>query len=186
MYSAEADPSGASQSENSYPSGYPLFMLYCMKMNKQTRIYAKQVQIDLLALLDDDLFQVVHLWVKGEPPGPYQDVAEETLSALGYTLTVGEPGALSPGTLSGSEGEARMQWLAPAPQQLRERLTQMDVKLFVQHVLPLAFQSLHVTHPEWAEGATFNAHLANHLRSIGMKRRGMTKGSGTLQRSLPL
>ena len=157
-----------------------------MKMNKQTRIYAKQVQIDLLALLDADLFQVVHLWVKGEPPGPYQDVAEETLSALGYTLTVSEPGALSPGTLSGSEGEAGMQWLAPAPQQLRERLTQMDVKHFVQHVLPLAFQSLHVTHPEWAEGATFNAHLANHLRSIGMKRRGMTKGSGTLQRSLPL
>jgi len=45
----------------------------------------------------------------------------------------------------------------------------MDVKLFLQHVLLLAFQSLHPMYPEWGEEVTFNAHLANHLRWVGKK-----------------
>ena len=32
-----------------------------MRMNKQTRAFAKQVQVDLLALCDTDLFQTLHL-----------------------------------------------------------------------------------------------------------------------------
>ncbi len=135
-----------------------------MKMNKQARNFARQVQVDLLALTNADLFHLVHLWVNGAPSG---SVSEETRSALGYTLRVREPQALSPSILSGSTVVAEVQWHAPAPQRLRELLAEMDLTLFVQHVLPLAFQSLHAAHPEWGEGATFNAHLANHLRWIG-------------------
>jgi hypothetical protein len=138
-----------------------------MKMSKQTRTFARQVQVDLLALADADLFQTVHVWVNGGPAG---SVSEKTHVALGYMPGVSEPHTCSLSTLSGSEGEGEMQWLAPAPQQLRERLMDMNVQLFVQHVLPLAFQSLHMEHPEWDEGATFNAHLANHLRWRGTKR----------------
>ena len=36
-----------------------------MKMSKQTRTFAKQVQVDLLALADADLFQIVHIWMNG-------------------------------------------------------------------------------------------------------------------------
>jgi hypothetical protein len=157
-----------------------------MKMNKQTRVFAKQVQVDLLALSDADLFQAVHWWVNGEPAGPGRAVSEETRSMLGYTLRVGEPHALSLNPLSAREVEAGRQWLAPAPEQLRTRLMEMDVKCFVQHVLPLAFQALHMTHPEWGEGATFNAHLANHLRWIGKMQSGRTSGSEMPHRRLSL
>jgi len=141
-----------------------------MRMNKQARTFAKQVQVDLLTLSDTDLFQVVHLWVDGEPSDPFRDVSKETRSALGYTLRMGESHTRSPSILSERELEAGIQWLAPAPQRLRELLMEMDLEFFIEHVLPLAFQSLHMMHPEWGEGATFNAHLANHLRWIGMKR----------------
>jgi hypothetical protein len=52
----------------------------------------------------------------------------------------------------------------------------MDVNLFAQYVITLAFQSLHTTYPEWYDGGTFNAHLANYLRHI--KRRTTAKGQG--------
>jgi len=138
-----------------------------MKMTKQTRIFAKQVQVDLLALTNADLFQMIHLWLH---TGLSDDVSQETRSALGYTLKREEAYTHSLSTASGSAVEVGEQWLAPAPQQLRERLMEMDTKLFIQYVLPIAFQALHATHTEWGEGATFNAHLANHLRAIGGKR----------------
>ncbi|MDQ6643088.1 MAG: hypothetical protein M3Y76_01385, partial [Chloroflexota bacterium] len=53
-----------------------------MKMNRQTRTFARQVQVDLLGLSDADLFQTVHFWVNR---GLSNDVSEETLFALGYT-----------------------------------------------------------------------------------------------------
>jgi hypothetical protein len=40
----------------------------------------------------------------------------------------------------------------------------MDVSAFAQHIIALAYHSLHPTHPEWYDGVTFNAHLANYLR----------------------
>ena len=147
-----------------------------MRMNKRTRVFAKQVQVDLLTLSDTDLFQTVHLWVSEEPSGPLCDLSKESRSVLGYTLRMDESHMLSSNILSGSELKAGVQWLAPAPQRLRGLLMEMNLELFIEHVLPLAFQSLHMMHPEWGEGATFNAHLANHLRWIGMKRKEMTRG----------
>jgi hypothetical protein len=138
-----------------------------MKMNRQAQTFAKQVQVDLLALSDADLFKTVHFWVQAGLP---YEVAEETRSALGYTRKVGEPTASVLSALAGSELEPEVQWLAPTPQKMRELLTEMDLKLFIQHVLPLAFQALHASHPEWSEGSTFNAHLANYLRGISLKR----------------
>jgi hypothetical protein len=138
-----------------------------MKMNRQAQTFAKQVQVDLLALSDADLFKTVHLWVQ---TGLSYEVGEETWSALGYTRKGGEPPASLLSALAGSELEVGVQWVAPTPQKLRELLTEMDLKLFIQHVLPLAFQALHASHPEWGEGSTFNAHLANYLRGISLKR----------------
>jgi len=140
-----------------------------MKMNRQAQTFAKQVQVDLLALSDADLFQEVQLWVNGKPSGPTPDVSEETRLALGYTPRIREAQALLCNTPAGSELAAEVQWQAPTPQRLRELLTAMDIKLFIQHVLPIAFQTLHTTHLEWGEGSTFNAHLANYLRAIGTK-----------------
>ena len=137
-----------------------------MKMNRLTRTFARQVQVDLLGLDDADLFQTVHLWVNG---GPY-DASEETRFALGYTPIEDNPPTHTNNTFSEIAIVGEMRWLAPTPQQLRVKLTDMSMQLFVQLILPLAYQSLHKDHPEWAEGATFNAHLANYLRSIGMKR----------------
>jgi hypothetical protein len=65
-------------------------------------------------------------------------------------------------------------WNAPDPQYLRTLLTAMDEQQFAQHVITLAFQSLHSIYPEWYDGLTFNAHLANYLRQINLKRRTMT------------
>jgi len=131
-----------------------------MKMNKQSHTFAKQVQVDLLAFSDVDLFQTVHLWVKEAS----HHVSEEVYSALGYMLKESQPPFHPQSHLLRSETQVEMLWLAPSPQRLRERLTEMDMRLFMQYVLPLAYQSLHGLHPEWGEGATFNAHLANHLR----------------------
>jgi len=154
-------------------------------MNKQTRAFAKQVQVDLLALCDTDLFQTIHQWVDKEPSEPLCERSKQTRSVLGYTRRMGEAHTLSSTILSGSELEAAIQWLAPAPQRLRELLMDMKLDLFIEYVLPLAFQSLHMMHPEWGKGATFNAHLANHLRWIGMKQKGMTAGPETPPRYLP-
>jgi hypothetical protein len=141
-----------------------------MKMNKQTRTFARQVQVDLLALSDANIHQTIEFWVNGGPSGSPIEVPEETRSALGYTRKASDPEVFSHSAIVANELETRTQWLAPAPQQLRRLLTEMEVQIFVQHVLPLAFQALHLTHLEWGEGTTFNAHLANHLRSIGIKR----------------
>ena len=154
-----------------------------MRINKQTRTFAKQVQIDLLALSDIDLFQTISLWMDGEPTGSPQDVVEDedARSALGYTLIAIDPLSYAP--VSGSE--PGKQWLAPTPTQLRALLTEMDVKLFLHYVLPLAFRLLHPKYPEWGEGLTFNAHLANHLRWIAMNQRGTARGQETPQSHSP-
>ena len=49
-------------------------------------------------------------------------------------------------------------------QRLRALLTAMDGSAFARHVIAFAYHSLHLTHPEWYDGVTFNAHLANYLR----------------------
>jgi len=150
-----------------------------MKMKTQSQIFAKQVQDDLLALSDADLFLMIQQWIDGEPAEPHRDVAEETRSALGYTLITIDHLSCSLSTLPESGSVGGNQWLAPTPSQLRVLLAEMDVQLFLQHILPLAFQSLHPMYPEWGEEVTFNAHLANHLRWVGKKGRGTMNGQGT-------
>ncbi len=137
-----------------------------MKIDRQTRTFAKQVQVDLLGLADTDLFQTIQLWT-GEGQASY--VSLEAYAALGY-MHSGDDDNYSINTLSTRGSVENTSWLAPAPQQLRDLLQDMPMPLFVQHVLPLAFESLHILHPEWGEGATFNAHLANHLRALLTKR----------------
>jgi hypothetical protein len=140
-----------------------------MKLNGQSRSFAKQVQVDLLALDDADLFHTVHQWVEASnPSGLPPDVPEETRSALGYTHELTETASLlqSFPEAPGAESERSVQWCAPSPRYLRTLLTAMDVNVFAQHVIPLAFRLLHPIYPEWYEGMTFNAHLANHLRRM--------------------
>lgn len=149
-----------------------------MKMNGQSRSFVKQVQVDLLALGDADLFHTIHQWVDGRnPAGLSLDVPEDTRFALGYTHVIAEVETLPHLRCEESEveSEGSASWHAPSPHQLRTLLTAMDVQIFAQHVIPLAFQSLHTIYPEWYDGVTFNAHLANYLRQISMKRRTMTK-----------
>ncbi len=145
-----------------------------MKMNAQSRAFAKQVQVDLLALSDADLSLTIQQWMNGgNPSGLPLDIPEDTLFALGYTYVLAEaetlPRLRCDVPAAGSEGSAL--WRAPSPHHLRTLLTAMDVNQFAQHVIAIAYQSLHTTYPEWYEGLTFNAHLANHLRQMGMKRR---------------
>ncbi len=110
-----------------------------MKMKTQSQIFAKQVQDDLLALSDADLFQMIQQWIDGEPAEPHWDVAEDTRSALGYTLISIDHLSCSLSTLPESGSVGGNQWLAPTPSHLRVLLAEMDVKLFLQHILPLAF-----------------------------------------------
>ena len=150
-------------------------------MNKQAQVFARQVQLDLLAIPDAALFQMIHLWVYGASSGlsgSSAGVLAETRLALGYTLKSSGVGTTASDPLTENTSAAEEQWLAPSLPELRQLLTDMDVKFFVQHVLPLAFQSLHALHPEWDEGATFNAHLANHLRLIGGKQRHVVREPG--------
>lgn len=134
-----------------------------MKMNSQSRSFVKQVQVDLLALSDTDLFQTVHQWVEGRNLSELSlEVIADTLITLGYTSI----------EMLSAEGQHPVpaQWQSPLPDQLRALLTAMDVHVFAQYVIPLAFQSLHPIHPEWYDGVTFNAHLANYLRQLKNKR----------------
>src|SRR5713226_4147229 len=110
-----------------------------MKRKTQNHIFAKQVQNDLLALSDAALFQMIQQWIDGEPAEPHGDMAEETRSALGYTLISIDHLSCSLSTLPVSGSVGGKQWLAPTPSQLRVLLTEMDVELFLQHVLLLAF-----------------------------------------------
>jgi hypothetical protein len=151
-----------------------------MKTSGQFRSFTKQVQMDLLALNDTDLFHVVHQWVDGNASSNVssdvlEDTSEETRTALGYTLIPAST-RLFPHPLydqAETESEGSVQWLAPSPHHLRALLTAMDIHVFTQHVITPAFQLLHTTYPEWDEGMTFNAHLANYLRQI--KKRSATK-----------
>jgi hypothetical protein len=138
-----------------------------MKMNSRNRTFVRQVQIDLLTLDDTTLFSTVHQWAEGtEGIKPPPDVPEDTRYALGYTLDTTESPTPPQAANNPSEGEPveHKQWKAPSPEHLRSLLTAMDVKQFAQHIIPLAFQALHPTYPEWHEGLVFSAHLANYLR----------------------
>lgn len=137
-----------------------------MRLTRQARIFARQVQVDLLAFSDDDLFQIVHLWVSREPLSSSFEGYEEVLSALGYTLWREKSPAVLHNSGTEDEGRADAQWLVPAPHHLRNLLEKMDIKSFAALVLPLAFEAFHSTHPEWGEEGTFHAHLANHLRRM--------------------
>jgi hypothetical protein len=133
-----------------------------MKMNGQSRTFVKQVKLDLLALSDADLSHTIQQWVDGRNlPGISLDVPEDTRFALGYTH------------VPGAETERSASWHAPSSHHLRTLLTAMNEELFAQHVITLAFQSLHPIYPEWHEGLTFNAHLANYLRQLNKKRQTM-------------
>ncbi|HLH63168.1 MAG TPA: hypothetical protein VKV20_15920 [Ktedonobacteraceae bacterium] len=140
-----------------------------MKMNSQSRSFVKQVQVDLLALCDADLSRTVRRWVEGSDSSrTWLDVPEDTRFALGYTRAFQEAFPLSDGhsDIPGAESEGSEQWHAPSPYQLRTLLSAMDVNMFARHVIALAFKSLHTTYPEWYDGVTFNAHLANYLRRM--------------------
>ena len=139
-----------------------------MKMYHQSRSFVKQVQLDLVALCDADLFNTVHQWITGDPTRGVLDVSEETRLALGYTPVLPEARPLENhhADAPGEERERLAQWHAPSPQQLRSLLSTMDVHAFARHVITFAYTSLHPTHPEWYDGLTFNAHLAYYLRRM--------------------
>ena len=60
-----------------------------MKMNGQSRTFVKQVKLDLLALCDSDLSQIIQQWVeRSNLTAKSPDKAEETWLALGYTRTL--------------------------------------------------------------------------------------------------
>ncbi len=144
-----------------------------MKLNGQSRSFVKQVQLDLLALGDADLLQTVQQWLEaGDASEAAFDVAEECRLALGYARARQESEAhlLQHALLPGIEDDGRMKWQPPSPQELRSLLTAMDVHMFARHVISLAYLSLHATHPEWYDGMTFNAHLANYLRRLRNER----------------
>ncbi len=138
-------------------------------MNGQSRTFVKQVQVDLLALSDTDLNRTIHQWVDGKnTEGDYPGVAEDTLRALGYTrvLLAGETRTSLPIDDPEAAQEMSVSWQPPTSTELRALLSAMDVNLFAQHVIALAYTSLHAMYPEWYDGLTFNAHLANYLRQI--------------------
>ena len=138
-------------------------------MNNQSRTFVKQVQVDLLALSDTELNRTIHQWVDDKNTcGHYPDVSEDTLCALGYTRVVreGETGFHPPIDESEAAQEMPVLWQPPSSAELRSLLTAMDVDMFARHVIALAYTSLHATYPEWYDGWTFNAHLANYLRQL--------------------
>jgi len=148
-----------------------------MKMNGQSRTFVKQVKLDLLALTDNDLFQIIQQWVQGsnlseQPP----DKTEKIWSALGYTREIpdNEQLLLRNANIPDSAVAKQYSWIAPNPGYLRTSIAAMDELQFTQYVISIAFQTLHPFFPEWYDGLTFNAHLANYLRQINMKRRTVT------------
>jgi len=148
-----------------------------MKMNGQSRTFVKQVKLDLLALSDADLFHIIQHWVKGSKLAekPF-DRVEDIWLALGYTpvLSDTEPLSQPNSNLPATETEKPASWNAPEPQHLRTLIAAMDEQQFAHSVITIAFQSLHPLYPEWYDGLTFNAHLANYLRQINVKRRTLT------------
>ena len=145
-----------------------------MKMNGQSRTFVKQVKLDLLALSDADLFQIIQHWVEGSDLSEQPlDKAEKIWLALGYTNKLSDTEDLSQLNVNmpGLEIKKPVSLIAPDPQLLRTLITAMDEQQFAQYVITIAFQSLHPIYPEWYDGLTFNAHLANYLRQINTKRR---------------
>jgi hypothetical protein len=140
-----------------------------MRLTRQARIFAKQVQVDLLALSDCDLFQIVHLWISREPLASSSQAQAAARSALGYTPGSGECLTFLKNNGAEYEERANTHWFAPAPHHLRNLLEQMNLQSFVAIVLPLAFNALHSLHPEWGEEGTFHAHLADYLRRVRKK-----------------
>jgi hypothetical protein len=154
-----------------YQEGFP------MKMNGQSRTFVKQVKLDLLALSDADLFQIIQQWVKvSNLTGKPFDRAEEIWLALGYTRELSDAENLPHLNLNMSDAEIEepVSLKAPDPQHLRTVIAAMDEQQFAQYVIIIAFQALHPIYPEWYDGLTFNAHLANYLRQINAKRRTVT------------
>jgi len=148
-----------------------------MKMNGQSRTFVKQVKLDLLALSDADLFQIIQQWVERSNLSKQPlDKAEKIWLALGYTpeLSDTEYHSQLEANVPGLEIEKPVSWNAPDPHQLRTLIAAMDEQQFVPSVITIAFQSLHPLYPEWYDGMTFNAHLANYLRQINAKRRTVT------------
>jgi hypothetical protein len=143
-----------------------------MKMNGQSRTFVKQVKLDLLALSNIDLFQIIQQWVWGnilsEQPA---DETEKIWSALGYTR---ENPEIEHFIQLDANIPDSASWSAPNPESLRTRIAEMDEQQFAQYVISIAFQTLHPRFPEWYDGLTFNAHLANYLRQISSKRRTLT------------
>jgi len=148
-----------------------------MKMNSQSRTFVKQVKLDLLALTDTDLFQIIQEWVQGSNLSEQPvDKTEKIWSALGYTreITDNERFLQLNANIADSAVEKQFSWIAPNPDHLRTSIAAMDEVQFTQYVISIAFQTLHPCFPEWYDGLTFNAHLANYLRQINMKRRTVT------------
>jgi hypothetical protein len=148
-----------------------------MKMNGQSRTFVKQVKLDLLALSDADLFQIIQHWVEVSNLSKQPlDQAEKIWLAFGYTRELSYTEHHSPvdANMPVIEIEKSDSWNAPDPQHLRTSIAAMNEQQFVQSVITIAFQSLHPIYPEWYDGMTFNAHLANYLRQINTKRRTVT------------
>ncbi len=148
-----------------------------MKMNGQSRTFVKQVKLDLLALSDADLFQIIQQWIERSNLSKQPlDKAEKIWLALGYTreLSDTEYHSQLEANVTGIEIEKPVSWNAPDPHHLRILIAAMDEQQFVPSVITIAFQSLHPLYPEWYDGMTFNAHLANYLRQINAKRRTVT------------
>jgi len=140
-----------------------------MKMNGQSRTFVKQVKLDLLALSDADLFQIIQQWVERSNLSKQPlDKAEKIWLALGYTreLSDTEYHSQLEANVTGIEIEKPVSWNAPDPHHLRILIAAMDEQQFVPSVITIAFQSLHPLYPEWYDGMTFNAHLANYLRRM--------------------
>ncbi|HXL36887.1 MAG TPA: hypothetical protein VN954_06775 [Ktedonobacteraceae bacterium] len=146
-------------------------------MNGQSRTFVKQVKLDLLALSDADLFQIIQQWIERSNLSKQPlDKAEKIWLALGYTreLSDTEYHSQLEANVTGIEIEKPVSWNAPDPHHLRILIAAMDEQQFVPSVITIAFQSLHPLYPEWYDGMTFNAHLANYLRQINAKRRTVT------------
>jgi hypothetical protein len=141
-----------------------------MKISSRARSFVLLVKHDLLALSDPRLFHLIQHWMTAAAQA--KGLPDENLHtirvALGYTHEAREPCSES---ILKNEHQAIEPWQPPTPPRLRLLLTDMDTLQFLQCVIPLAFRSLHGTHPEWGEGMLFQAHLANYLRQQEQKPR---------------